>query len=446
MKQNSYVWWIAIASITLAWLSVEPQVFTTSQIIPLRNLMVQYTGLLAIVVMSLSIIISARPLWPEKWLDGLDKMYRLHKWLGISALVFAILHWLTSNAPKWGIALGLMEGGQRPSPPNIADPIAKFLASYRGIAESAGEWTFYAFIILVVVALVNWIPYHLFYKTHRLMAAAYLALVFHAIVLTKFSYWMTPVGVILAPLLLLGTWSAFISLLGLIGKGRRAFGRISALQEYPGVHVLEVEIDVPEGWHGHKPGQFAFVRSDAAEGSHPYTIASAWDDKIHSITFIVKELGDHTKTLREKLVIGQTVRIEGPYGCFTFDDDCPEQIWIGGGIGITPFVARMKLLAAVGSRMPQKIHLFHPTAERDDQALAKLAADANASGVNIQVLIDSIDGFLDGQHIRKAVPGWREASIWYCGPVGLGNALHNDFRAVGFPLEKRFHQELFTIR
>lgn len=302
MKQNSCVWWIAIASITLAWLSVEPQVFTTSQIMPLRNLMVQYTGLLAIVVMSLSIILSARPLWPEKSLDGLDKMYRLHKWLGISALVFAILHWLISNAPKWGVALGLMERGQRPAPPQIADPIAKFLASYRGIAESAGEWAFYAFVILVVVALVNWIPYHLFYKTHRLMAATYLALVFHTIVLTKFSYWLTPVGVILAPLLLLGTWSAFISLLGLIGKRRRAFGRISALQEYPGVHVLEVEIDVPEGWHGHKPGQFAFVRSDAAEGAHPYTIASAWDDKIHSVTFIVKELGDHTKTLREKLV------------------------------------------------------------------------------------------------------------------------------------------------
>jgi len=228
-------------------------------------------------------------------------MYSLHKWLGISALTFAILHWVTSNAPKWGSSLGLVERGQRPSAPPITDPIAQFLASYRGIAESAGEWTFYASVILVVVALVNWVPYHLFYKTHRLMAVAYLALVFHAIVLTKFSYWLSPVGLILAPLLLAGTWSAFISLSGRIGAGRRALGGISALQDYPGVRALEIVIDVQKGWPGHKPGQFAFVRSEAGEEPHPYTIASAWDDKVHSITFIVKELGDHTSRLRKKL-------------------------------------------------------------------------------------------------------------------------------------------------
>ena len=446
MKPIYFAWCIAILSITIAWLSVEPRVFMTSQFIPLRNLMVQFTGLLAIVAMSVAMILSARPLWPERSLNGLDKMYRLHKWLGISALVFAILHWLASSAPKWGIALGLLERGQRPPAPYIADPIAQLLASYRGIAESVGELAFYASIVLLVVALTNWVPYRLFYKTHRLMAAAYLALVFHAIVLTKFSYWLTPVGIILAPLLLLGTWSAFISLLGLIGKGRRALGTISALQDYPGVHVLEVVIDVPEGWHGHKPGQFAFVKSDPSEGPHPYTIASAWDDKVHSITFLVKALGDHTKKLSEKLAIGQTVQIEGPYGCFTFDDDSPEQIWIGAGIGITPLVARMKHLAAAGSRTPQKIHLFHPTADRDDQALTKLAADASAAGVNLYVLVDSVDGFLDGTRIRKAVPGWRDASIWYCGPAGLGNALHKDFGAAGFALDERFHQELFALR
>lgn len=54
------------------------------------------------------------------------------------------------------------------------------------------------------------------------------------------------------------------------------------------------------------------------------------------MTLIVKALGDHTDRLHETLKIGQNVKIEGPYGCFTFDDHYPEQIWIGGGIGITP--------------------------------------------------------------------------------------------------------------
>ena len=48
--------------------------------------------------------------------------------------------------------------------------------------------------------------------------------------------------------------------------------------------------------------------------------------------------------------IGQPVTVEGPYGRFTFDDGAERQIWIGGGIGIAPFVARMKALAACGIR------------------------------------------------------------------------------------------------
>ena len=39
------------------------------------------------------------------------------------------------------------------------------------------------------------------------------------------------------------------------------------------------------------------------------------------------------------------VTVEGPYGCFDFEDAQPRQVWIGAGIGITPFVARMKQLA-----------------------------------------------------------------------------------------------------
>ncbi|MCW0203854.1 MAG: hypothetical protein OJI74_18470 [Rhodanobacter thiooxydans] len=51
---------------------------------------------------------------------------------------------------------------------------------------------------------------------------------------------------------------------------------------------------------------------------------------------MVKDLGDHTHRLHEQLRVEQAVRVEGPYGCFTFDDGRVHQIWIGGGIGVTP--------------------------------------------------------------------------------------------------------------
>lgn len=446
MKQISITWWFTIAAVTFAWLIAEPGALATSQFLPLRNLAVQYSGLLAMAAMSVAMILATRPRWPERWLGGLDKMYRLHKWLGISALAFSVFHWVASNGPKWAVSWGLMERPQRGPRPQIDNPIAQWIASYRGTAELVGEWAFYAAVLLIALALLKWFPYRLFYKTHRLLALTYLGLVFHAVVLTKLSYWLTPVGLLMAPLLAAGSWAAVLSLLHRIGHSRKVDGAIVSLQYYPGVHALEGAIDVPFGWQGHKPGQFAFVTSDGNEGAHPYTIASAWDDGVRRITFIVKSLGDHTSLLREKLSLGQNVKIEGPYGCFTFEDDRAEQIWIGGGIGITPFIARMKQLASEGTRRPQTIHLFHPTAEQDADALAKLSADAAAAGVTIHVLVDARDGLLDGERIRKAVPGWREASIWFCGPIGLGAALRRDFAAAGMDLDGRFHQELFAMR
>ena len=432
---------------TLAWLVVERGSFGTTQFLAVRNLVVQYSGLIVMTVMSVAMLLAVRPVWLERWFGGLDKMYRLHKWLGIAALTVGVMHWLASKGPKWAVGWGLMQRPQRGPRPPIEDPIAQWLASQRGTAEFVGEWAFYVAAFLIVVALIKWLPYNLFYLIHRVFPFAYLVLVFHAVVLVKFSYWLSPVGLFLAPLLVAGTWASLISILQLIGRRKQAQGTIHSMQYYPGVKALEVAIDIPSGWKGHNPGQFAFVTSSSGwEGAHPYTIASAWDESVRRITFVVKALGDHTNRLREKLFVGQKVKIEGPYGCFTFEDERPQQIWIGGGIGITPFIARMKQLAREGSRKQQAIHLFHPTADHDEEALRKLAADAEAAGINVHILVDARDGLLSGDYIRKAAPGWRDASIWFCGPVGLGNALRRDFFAQGVDIEGSFHQELFEMR
>nr|WP_246781451.1 ferric reductase-like transmembrane domain-containing protein [Rhodoblastus sphagnicola] len=430
----------------MLWLASEPDVFKSADFIHARNLMVQYSGLVAMVWMSVAMVLAARPRWPEQWFGGLDKMYRLHKWLGVGVLAMTIFHWFWSNAPKWASAWGLIERGPHGPHPVLANPIAQWLSTFRGSAEFVGEWTFYATTALIVVALVKWFPYRLFYKTHRFLAPAYLALVLHTVVLTKFSYWITPVGLLLIALLLVGAWAAVMILVGHVGADRQVRGRIASKRFFPSIRTLEVAIDVAEGWKGHKPGQFAFVTSDTSEGAHPYTIASAWNAGDKRITFVVKALGDHTGRLRGRLGVGQEVEIEGPYGCFTFEDTCPEQIWVGGGIGITPFIARMKHLAAQHPRPAQIINLFHATAEQNEEALAKLAADAEAAGVRLHVLIDQRDGFLDGDRIRAAVSDWRRASIWFCGPTGLGQALSRDFGAAGMVLERQFHHELFAMR
>ncbi|MFA7415356.1 MAG: ferric reductase-like transmembrane domain-containing protein [Rhizobium sp.] len=448
MRNIKLALWGTFVLLSLLWLAAEPDVFQSENVFALRAAMLQYSGVLAIGAMSMAMILALRPGWPETWLDGLDKMYRMHKWLGISALVLSVAHWLWFEAPGWAIDLGLITRPERGARPEIENPIQLFLAGLRDPAEGLGEWAFYISVVLIVLALIPRISYWWFFKTHRLLAVAYLVLVFHSVVLAEFGYWTQPVGIVLAVLMAYGTVAAVIVLLRRVGAGRQAMGSIISLTKYPGVRALEIEMKMEPGWQGHEPGQFAFVTSDKGEGAHPFTIASAWNPADGHVTFITKALGDYTSRLPDTLSVGQEVKVEGPYGRFTFDDDRPRQIWIGGGIGITPFIARMKYLAEVvpDRRGYQAIDLFHSSAELDEDAFARLSADAAAANVRLHILVNARDGLLTGERIRAVVPEWRDASFWFCGPTGFADALKRDFAVEGLDVRKRFNQELFSMR
>ena len=77
-------------------LSLEPGAFAQG-FWATRTTLVYGTGVLALGLMSVGVILAARPVWFETPLGGLDKFYRLHKWLGISALSFAIAHWMLTE-------------------------------------------------------------------------------------------------------------------------------------------------------------------------------------------------------------------------------------------------------------------------------------------------------------------------------------------------------------
>ena len=430
--------------LTALWLAADTPVPEPLTYFSFRAVFMQYSGVIGIGLMSVAMLLALRPKWPEPYLGGLDKMYRLHKWLGITALVIAVIHWWWGKGTKWMVGWGWLEKPVRkPVAGETLGNIEGWLRSQRGFAESVGEWAFYAAVVLIVLALVKRFPYHWFVKTHKWIALAYLALAYHSVVLTKVDYWTQPVGWLLAILLLGGSVAALLSLTGQIGSGRKVSGTITNLIDYPALHVLETTIALEDGWHGHAPGQFAFVTSDKNEGAHPYTIASAWNPADRQLVFITKALGDHTSHLPQRLKIGTPVTVEGPYGCFDFEDAQPRQIWVGAGIGITPFIARMKRRATAAEA--KEIDLFHPTAEFEQAAIDRLAADAKAAGVRLHLLVDGKDGRLNGERIRAAVPQWQSASIWFCGPPGFGQALREDFRSHGLP-PGRFHQELFQMR
>lgn len=428
----SALWW---------WASAQA-IAGASGLFAWRALMIQYTGVLALGAMSVGMLLAIRPRGLEQRLHGLDKMYRLHQWLGIAGLVFAVAHWLWKKAPKWMVEAGWVE---RPPRGPRADPgmaLLRFFQEQRGLAEQIGEWAFYAAVLLIAIALVRRFPYRYFFKTHRWLAVAYLALAVHSVALLNFASWSTPLGVAMALLLATGSAAACVSLLRRIGIRSKAMGVIESLEAIKGVGVNAITVRLRQRWAGHEAGQFAFVTFDEAEGAHPFTIASAWygDGRLR---FLIKALGDYTRTLESRLRIGDLAMVEGPYGRFNFDGAARRQIWIGGGIGITPFLARMQALAAHSDG--RSVDLFYSTVGLDEAALRRVEESARAAGVRLHVTVSGRDGRLDGGRVRSTVPQWAEADVWFCGPTAFGQALRSDLVARGLPPE-RFHQELFELR
>lgn len=444
MQPIKRIFWIYLLLLTgLWWFTDQTDWSSLSGLFSWRAVLMQYTGVLGIGVMSVAMLLAVRPVMLEPYLGGLDKMYRLHKWLGISGLALSVTHWLMAQGPKWLVGWGLLERPVRPPRPALpADSIQQFFLDQRHLAESIGEWAFYAALALMVLALIKRFPYRHFFKIHHLLAVAYLALVWHAVVLLKFDYWSGVLGPVMAVLMAAGTVAALLVLFRHVATSRKVTGEVASIVRHDALNVVEVGIQLKGRWSGHDAGQFAFVTLHEDEGPHPFTISSAWTGD-GRIQFIIKALGDYTRTLADRLRVGNPVTVEGPYGQFNFQGESPRQIWVGGGIGITPFISRLKTLARQGDG--KAIDLFHTTAVYDPEAISLLERDAQAANIRLHVLWDERDGWLDAERIRQTVPDWRDADVWFCGPAGFGQALKRDLTALGLP-GARFYQELFEMR
>lgn len=442
MKSIKFSYILLISALTVLWLVADTILTSDYQFFTIRKSIIYYTGIIAMGAMSVGMILAVRPVRIEPFLGGLDKSYRLHKWLGITALVFSVAHWAWKKVPKWMVGWDWIDRPARGPAAEQTVAIFKLFRDHRGLAETVGEWAFYAAILLIVLALLKQFPYRYFFKTHRLLAIVYLFLVFHSVVLMKFSYWGEVIGPLMAVLMTGGTVAAFISLFGKVGYTRRSAGIIEELVHHPDNRVLKVAIKLKDRWPGHEAGQFAFVTFDQNEGPHPFTISSSWNGD-GRMFFLIKDLGDYTYTLPDTLKVGDFVEVEGPYGRFDFSGAKPRQIWVAGGIGITPFIARMQAL--VNQADGKRVDLFYSTSEPDEGFIDKLRKVAEQASIRLHVLVASKDGRLDAERICQLVPEWRNADLWFCGPAGFGQALRQNFTAKGLSPDD-FHQELFEMR
>lgn len=407
-----------------------------------RKELIYLTGIISFSFMSLIMLLAIRPKWLESAFNGLDKMYYLHKWAGIWAISMGAVHYLIKLSSKV-----LILYYERPARPTGAVGGAdNFFMANRKLAEALGEWVMWFLLAALVLTLWHKFSYHLWRYTHKLMAIAFLILVFHTIVLTPVSYWLQPVGIMLAVGCVMGSGCALLSLLGLIGKQNTYQGQIIAIDNLNN-NTLEITCRVNGRWQ-HKAGQYVFFLHNKLEGQHPFTIAST-DYHNNQIKLCVKALGDYTKSLQRNIKVGDSVQIEGPYGCFDFKQQATaKQIWIAGGIGVTPFLAWLEFLQDDPHKELYQIDFYYCVSNEEEAIFADRLKQLVASLPNVQLYLQyskqhgylTADKLAIEQDKQGAYP-----SIWFCGPNKFADNLKTNLSGKGYPL-RLFHQEYFDMR
>jgi predicted ferric reductase len=115
-----------------------------------------------------------------------------------------------------------------------------------------------------------------------------------------------------------------------------------------------------------EPGQFAFFKTDASNTrlkneSHPFTVLTSTKNEI---MIAVKKLGDYSEKIKD-LKVGDMLYVAGAHGSFgkeILESKKPE-IWVAGGIGITPFFNLITYFSA--HKQTRDISLFYVTTEQD---------------------------------------------------------------------------------
>lgn len=215
--------------------------------------------------------------------------------------------------------------------------------------------------------------------------------------------------------------------------------------------VVEISLR-PDGGGGEqfdfRPGQFVYLtpldgQLTAGRGEeHPYTISSAPGER--ELRIAIKDLGDASAALQE-VRTPSPARVEGPYGDFL-----PErlrmlpQLWIGGGIGITPFISAARAMARGMPWGP--VELIYCANDRSRayflDELTAVAGEMRDFRVHTHYF--SQEGPLTEDFITAHCSGTAERVWFVCGPVALARLVRNIGRDLDVPWS-RIHSEEFSF-
>jgi predicted ferric reductase len=204
--------------------------------------------------------------------------------------------------------------------------------------------------------------------------------------------------------------------------------------------IVEVELTPESGAaFTYLPGQFVFI-SFAQAGlteTHPFSLSSASHDRL---ALTAKVLGDFTDKLTN-VAVGSGAKIEGPFGRFSFFiHHNRKQIWVAGGIGITPFVSMSRILTPGFS-----VDLYYTISDKNEAVYFEELTHIAGQNPGFRVFLwpTHEKGRLTAQTVKETST-FSDQDIFICGPPQMMYSLKQQFRKLGIST-RHIHTEEFQM-
>ena len=383
-------------------------------------------GSIVIVLMSFALFLSTRPKWAEPYFGGLDKMYITHRRVATSAFLLLFVHLLTV-------------------PISITD---MRIGNYIAIIAFIG------IVSIVLVTLAPRVPflskfltggtYDGWKKLHRFIGIFFILGFIHSLTVKALDA--------LIPI----TWVQMFFILGTVsylyteifgGFFKKYVPYTVEAVKHPNGSTTEVTLrpkKVPI--KKQRAGQFLFVhfpQDKILNESHPFTISSAPHEDVLRVT--IKASGDFTRYLFSHLQPAAGAVIEGAYGMFDYKTGGQKQIWLAGGIGVTPFLS---FIRDMNGSLVHEVDFYY-TVRHPEEALfvdeIRVAAARNPR-LKPHIRFSATEGSLTIDHIlQNAAGNIRDYHVYMCGPLPMIQAFEKKFLELGLSPD-HIHYEEFNFR
>lgn len=373
-------------------------------------------------LLAANLVLAVREPHVARLLGGLESMYRWHHRSGLLAYLLLLCHPLALALDDWLEA------------PQLA---WQALAPW---SQSWPVWLGWVALLLLMAGLFSTFALHLPYRRWR---------GFH---------FMLGLGVLLGlahVYALLGGDSPLIFLMfaAVLALGGRVFFSDLGVSAYPyqvtqvvrqASGMIEARLRPHAGVMRVAPGQF--VLAAFGEGAHyhgcgeyhPFTVSGV--ETSGELKVAIKALGPCSQHIQQ-LEPGVQARLQGPFGVFLEQASSAPQLWVAGGIGITPFMAALR--ARPCSQPTALLYLFR--SEADAAFLSELNAMADTDPQFELLPHPSDKGRPDFTEILSKISHISEREVYICGPLPMVETLMPVLRQYGV-VASAIHHERFDFR